>query len=131
MTNYLEEAGQLTLLRYLRETAGKPEERSATKFFTLLLSSDNALARKNAIKKKLVSLKHQNMSFDDYVNKFREFAFECEMREEELTFFFINGLKPRTRAELEIREPRSLTDAIQMASKLEQSIIKDSFVSEI
>ena len=35
------------------------------------------------------------------------------MREEELTFFFIKRLKSRTQAELEIREPRSLSEAIK------------------
>jgi len=50
-----------------------------------LLASDNAIARKNVIK----------ISYDDYATKFRDYAFECEMHEEELTFFFINGLKSR------------------------------------
>jgi hypothetical protein len=112
ITNYVQGAAQLVLLKYMRETAGKPEERDIKKFFTLLLASDNAIARKNAIKTKLVNLKHEGISYDDYVAKFRDYAFECEMNEEELTFFFINGLKSKTKAELEIREPRSLSEAI-------------------
>ena len=131
ITNYVEESAQLALLKYMRDTAGKPQERSITEFFTLLLSGDNAIARKNAIKRKLLMLKHLNMSFDDYVVKFRELAFECEMRDEDLVFFFISGLKQKTKGELEFKQPKTLAEAISMASILEQSMVKDGLGEEV
>lgn len=123
ITNYVKEVALSTLLRYQATTDEK--DRNIDDFYRLLLQSDNAYARKNDIKKKIFSLK-QTGNFDDYMRKFQELALESDLREEDLITFFIIGLKNRAKFELQVREPKTLSEAYSIAIKLEDSESKAS-----
>lgn len=117
ITNYVKEIALNTLLMYQKTT--NEEDRNINDFYKLLLQSKNAIARKSEIKIKIANLK-QTGNFDKYMRKFEELAFESNLREEDLIKFFIQGLKQRTKFELQVREPKTLSEAYSIAIKFEQ-----------
>ena len=76
----------------------------------------------NPVKKardRLATLR-QTGALQSYVNEFRELTNQAtDMTETEKLDRIVRGLKPRTRMEVEVRDPKTLDDAIVVADRIE------------
>ena len=83
----------------------------------------------NPVKKardRLANLK-QSTSLNSYVQQFRELANQAtDMSEAEQLDRFVRGLKTRTRIEVELRDPKTLDDAIVMSDRFDSVLFGQS-----
>ena len=70
------------------------------------------------IRTELLNLK-QNESFERYANRFQYLVNQLKMSEEDKLTCFLQGLKPRTRTEIVIKNIDYYEDAMRLASNLE------------
>ena len=70
------------------------------------------------IRTELLNLK-QNESFERYANRFQYLVNQLKMSEEDKLTCFLQGLKPRTRTEIVIKNIDCYEDAMRLASNLE------------
>jgi hypothetical protein len=87
------------------------------------MDNENVVARRNQIKITIMNLKQED-SYESYIAKFQELAVESSFREEDLLVMFINGLKPKTKFEVQTKEPKTLNEAYKIASRYEQVLKK-------
>lgn len=90
-----------------------------TDFYAAITSEFQPINTTKIARDKLAELKQRN-SVQSYAFEFRNIVAELpSMTEEEKVDKFIRGLKDRTRQEVDIRDPKSLEEAIRIADRFD------------
>lgn len=122
LANILENYKVHIAMNYLKETAfniAKKHLAQSSTWETLreeLKSVFTPFDEKRRLKNQLIRLQ-QTDSFEKYLSKFHSLSYQLNLQEEDALYYFLNGLKTRTRNML-IREGQSktLADAIKNAA---------------
>ncbi|CAF1062661.1 unnamed protein product [Brachionus calyciflorus] len=98
------------------------EHRSWKDYETTLRKTFSKAHKSDKFTTELINLKHKdNSTIEAYNMKFLKLTFHLEsMCEEDKFFYYMNGLKDRTRRELKIRAVKDLDNAMAIATNLEQ-----------
>ena len=117
------EGGAKTWWRFIcMRLEGTPEEellQDWTYFHDELIARFRAVNATRHARDKMASLR-QDGSVRIYAQKFQELSMQIpNMHDEELLDRFTRGLKPRTRMEVTMRDPRTFEEAVKLADRMD------------
>jgi hypothetical protein len=115
ISSYLRGRPLQTLINFVRENPYG----DWIHFSQVLKDNFSPINKEQAIRVKLGKVRHDN-DFNKFVNQFLAIANQdTTLNEDDRIYFFSQALKPNTRAEVTAKNPRTLNDAIRLATAYE------------